>query len=169
MLWCRLVFLSVLSALIASCGFTPAYKIKDEPSRESMKARLAAIEVMPVSGRMGQELRNTLQDTLSPETMDGAAEYRLYVTLKKNIIPAAIEKDRRITRYNIIIAASYSLKSIAQGTMIDSGTVKVVASYDSLDSRFSTFVAEDKTTSNAIHELAEQLTTRLMTTALIQH
>ena len=165
MLLSRLM-LACLTVLLASCGFTPAYQAKSEQQKTVMQEKLAAIEVMPMAGRMGQELRDSLEDELSPLEIHTAPKYRLYLILKKNTSPAAIEKDRRITRYNIVITANYTLKPIGSENVIDKGTLKVVASYDALDSRFSTFIAEDKTTSNAIKELAEQLSTRLMTTKL---
>lgn len=166
MLWCRLGVPLVL-LLLAACGFTPAYQTKDNAETMSTQQKLAAIEVMPIGGRMGQELRSRLQDTLCPLSANQPpSKYRLYITLKKNTSPAAIEKDRSITRYNVSIIASYALKHRDNNKLISKGTLRVVSSYDSLDSRFSTFVAEDKTTSNAIQELAEQLSTRLMTTTI---
>ena len=149
---------------LAACGFHPAYQ-KGVHS-DAIQEKLVAIEVMPVGGKMGQELRNSVRDILNPNDMHVPARYRLAMTLQKNIVPAAVERDRRITRYNVSIIVPYTVTLIEKNTVIDKGTLKVTGSYDALDSRFSTFIAEDKTTNNTIREAAEELVGRLGTSVI---
>lgn len=166
MLWCkRALILICVAALPMGCGFEPVYKQHSAQAEDTtLQAKLAAIEVLPMPGRMGQELRNTVIDLLNPRALSVAPLYRLDIKLEKKSAPADIEKDRRITRYNITNIANYTLTRIDNSKVIDKGTVKLIGSYDSLDSRFSTFVAEDFTTNNVIGEVAEEIHGRMVTT-----
>ena len=88
-------------------------------------------------------------------------EYKLNITLTKESAAIGIQQDREATRFNIIIRAKYQLLRIDDNSEIDAGTLKVVGSYDAVDSQYATFVAEEDTSFRIIKELAHDIKTRL--------
>lgn len=151
---------------LAGCGFTPLYSTKVAQNSEAV-SRMAEISIAPIPGHNGQILHNELETLLNPLSTSTPQHYELVVTPEKNLLPVGIERDRRITRYNIVIRAPYTLKEIATGRVLDKGKVKVVGSYDSVDSDFATFVAESDTTERALKDAARELKMR-MTVALLK-
>lgn len=165
MLWSKRALILICLMLPVACGFEPVYRQPGgEQEEEGLQEKLAAIDVLPMPGRMGQELRNTVIDLLNPRAISATPLYKLEIKTEKRSAPADIEKDRRITRYNITFIANYTLTRIDKGTVLDKGTVKLIGGYDALDSRYSTFVAEDFTNNNVISEVAEEIHGRMVTT-----
>lgn len=163
-MWWRSLFVFMM-VLLTGCGFTPLYS-KHQPSNTETIDSLRAVALPVIPGRNGQIFLNELSTLVNPSSIPSAKEYALKVDLSKTTLPIGIERDRHITRYNILIKAPYTLTRIKTGKVVDKGTVKMVGSYDSLDSDFATFVAEEDTTEHTLKDLARELKTRLVVALL---
>ena len=159
MLW-RNACIIVCCIWLAGCGFTPLYSTST-PRNTSSTQHMMATKIAPIPGRIGQQLHGYLSDLINPRSSSVPKAYRLSVQLEKSIAPVGIEQDRRITRYNLTLRANYTLTDIKSGKVVDKGHVRLIGSYDSVDSDFATFVAEEDSTEHLLREMSESLKSRL--------
>ncbi len=148
---------------LAGCGFAPVYQ---KGNGGALAPELSAISVLSVSsdigqGRPAQLLKAEMEDLLRPANDATAEKYELAVVLRQAKEPMFIEQDRRITRYNLIVTADYTLKEKATGKELTKGTSRMVGSFDAEGSDFSTFAAEQDTLRRAVVELARDIQHRL--------
>lgn len=155
----KLLILSI-ALIITSCGFTPVYKTIDENG--SNAKNLAAVKVESSHDLMGQFYTNKLSDLLNPASVNVEPKYRVKTELKKNKIPFAIQQDRTITRYKLVLVANYQLIDINNGKVIDEGTLRREGGYDRVDSDYATYISDGDTTKRIIRELAEDTRIRIM-------
>lgn len=146
--------------LITSCGFTPVYKTVEGESTAAMN--LASVKVESTRDLMGQFYSNKLTDLLNPTSAEVEPQYRISTKLHKNKIPFAIQQDRTITRYKIVVEANYKLVDINSGQVIDEGTLRREGGYDKVDSDYATYISDEDTTRRIIKELAEDTRIRIM-------
>jgi LPS-assembly lipoprotein len=95
--------------LLAGCGFRPLYA---GPGGEAVAEELAAIEVQAPLTRLGSFLQNQLIDDLNPAGLSTAKRYRLDVRLRRSRQALAIQLDDTITRYDLTLAAFFTLRDI---------------------------------------------------------
>lgn len=161
----KILIPSLLSLLMLSaCGFTPIYSQKADNT--AIAEKLASVEVKPIKTLMGQQYVNALKDILDPKNMSAVSEYTIEASLKKDVMPLAIERDRTVTRYKVIIVAEYKLKEQLSGKVVSTGTVKGAADYDRVDSDYATYVSENDTTSRVIKELAQDTKIKIISALL---
>ena len=161
MLLRNFIFITILFSLF-SCGFTPVYK----KGENSLINKLSSIKIEKIAGMDGQELRSRLADKLNPNGNVSQKLYKLKITLFREYKAIGIQQDREATRFNVIIKANYKLYNIKNNKVIDSGDVRVLGSYDIVDSQYASFVSEQDTIYKAVSELAEDIKTRLSTSLL---
>lgn len=150
-------FLTILGLLLLSaCGFTPVYA---QHNGQTSIAQLQQISIGEVAGREGQVLRNKLQDLL------GAAgnRYRLDIELGKEKREFGIQQNLRISRYDIVMTANYSLTDNESGKVVLQDIAKTYSSFNRTESEFSTFVAEQDSVEQAAEELAIKINQKLIT------
>ena len=137
-----------LLALLSACGLKPVYA-----QDSSARAEFQQIYISEIPERDGQVLRGKLQDLLG----GSGDKYRLDVSLSKERREFGIQENLRVSRYDIVMVADYSLYENATGLTILKDSAKMYSSYNRTDSEFSTFVAEE----DAIEQAAEQLAYRI--------
>jgi LPS-assembly lipoprotein len=137
---------------ISACGFTPVHQKKEA------SGALLAMEIPTIGNdRYGQILKASLEDLFNPESKNLEPEYRLQLSLKNNKVPLVIERDRTVDRYNLVFVANYSIIERATNKAIYTGKSKVVGSFNSVESDYSTFVAEEDTSKRIMKELARDI------------
>jgi hypothetical protein len=94
-------------ALLGGCGFRPLYA---GPQGEAVSEELASIEVRAPQTRLGRILQNRLIDDLNPAGLLVAKRYRLELALEQSRQALAIQLDDSITRYDLTLAAFFSLR-----------------------------------------------------------
>jgi LPS-assembly lipoprotein len=104
--------LLALPAGLGGCGFRPLYA---GPSGEHVATELAAIEVVAPKSRLGRILQNQLIDDLNPAGLAMAKRYRLDVRLRRDRRALAIQLDDTITRFDLTLAAFFTLREGAGG------------------------------------------------------
>ncbi len=155
----KLITISIV-LFISACGFTPVYKTMGENSTNA--ASLAAVKVESTHDLIGQFYSNKLTDLLNPSAMQVEPKYRIQTTLRKNKIPFAIQQDRTITRYKLVLEADYKLVNIDDGKIIDEGSLRREGGYDKVDSDYATYVSDEDTTMRIVKELAEDTRIRIL-------
>jgi LPS-assembly lipoprotein len=149
MSWSR-IYLAGALLLLAGCGFEPLHGKKDG---YWSVPEMAAIKVAAIEDRNGQLLRNELLDRLTPTGQPNRSQYLLRVISKESSTSLGIRKDATASRANLLVNASYTLEEA--GRVITSGTANSSVSYDVLDAKFATTVAELNASKRAAQELAE--------------
>ncbi len=96
-------------ALLAGCGFRPLYA---GPGGEAVAEELAAIEVRAPLTRLGSFLQNRLIDDLNPAGLRLAKRHWLDVRLRQSRQALAIQLDDTITRFDLTLAAFFTLRDI---------------------------------------------------------
>lgn len=165
--WRLFAMLATASIALTGCGFTPLYSKHSKHNSAAVQQTLET-KIEKIPGRSGQILWTTLMDHLNPSSIPVTPHYRLVVTLQEKEIPVAIQQDRHITRYNIIEEANYSLISIESNKQIDNGHVRVIGSYDAVDSDFATFAAKQDTIKRAMQEMGMDIGQRVIAAFLKQ-
>ena len=148
----KLLTASLLLLTLASCGFTPVYAQHDN-------SQLAQIYINEISTREGQVLRNKLQDMLA----SSGNAYTLDISVTKQRRGLGIQKDFRVSRYDIILEADYKLTSNRDMQVVLQNKSKIYSSFNRTNSEFSTFVAEEDAVEKAAEELAYEIRSMLAT------
>lgn len=126
-----------------------------------MVSELRSIDVDPLRGPAGQELRNALIDRLAPEGVAGPKRYRLSIVLDRRTEPLAIQFDDTITRFNLSLTAAFALLDLATGRVIYRDSARSEGSFNVVDSEFATLISEQDAEKRAAREVSEQIRTLL--------
>jgi LPS-assembly lipoprotein len=155
-----LQFIGLLSAvvLLANCGFRPLY---DTQGTDSAAYELSAIAIVGVSDRLDQNLRNDLIQRLTPFGEPALPTYNLIIKADKFISALAIQSNSTITRYNLLVTASFVLVDRENDLPIFRGGASAVGSYDAVRSDFATLTAEQDSARRTVREVAEEIRAQL--------
>lgn len=134
--------LSIFSILflLASCGFQPLYGRQTQNANVS--AALEQTYVLPIDGRTGQIVRNSLLDKVTPKGIPARAQYQLKVTLSELKQGLAIDKSDSTNRYNLTLKAKYTLFDSTGKQALYKGTAQSISSYNIVDSDFANLAAQ---------------------------
>ena len=142
----------------AGCGFQPLY---GGATGKRVARELAAIEILPVDGRLGVAMRNDLLDGLAPRAFEDAL-YTLEVETDPTTSAQVTERNALIRRYRLRLAVRYVLRSKAGGPALTSGRVLTEASYNIVTGEdYSTLVAERNAADQAVRDASREIVLRL--------
>ncbi len=158
MLTRRLLGLALLCSLSA-CGFRPL--LKPDLGDPDVRTELAAIEIGGLPGRLGQILRNQLQDDLNPTAVELPPRYHLDVRLRSATDALAIQLDNTITRFNQALTASFQLTDRASRNVLYRSSVTRIASYNQRRAPFAVLVAQEDARRRAAKEISSNIRTLL--------
>ena len=143
--------------LLPGCGLHPLYGGgMDSP----VAATLRSVQVAPIPGKSGWLMRTKLVDRLG-ESGEGAASYRLDVTLDDNITAFGLRGDRAATQERRTLRARYQLASLPTGTVVLDATAGSDAGIDIVSSEYATVAAEQTALENLSDTVADQIVARL--------
>ncbi len=143
---------------ISSCGFTPVYK--NTRSGGPVGQALAGIEIAPAPDRTAQLVRNEL--LLLMKWRNGQeASHLLEMSFQEQQIDLAIQLDDSVTRRNLILRTTYTLKTMRDRKVSFNGEGRAFAAYNRVPSEYANLVAERDARERAAKDLAYQIRTRL--------
>jgi LPS-assembly lipoprotein len=145
---------------LPGCGFQPLYG-PSGTGQSSTTDDLAAVRVVPLTDRIGQQFHNMLLDRLNPKGQSSRPDYALNVKLTKTINKVAIRKDETASRANMILRASFILRDQETTEALLRGDLRSINSYNILDSQFPTYVSEADAVERGLRELSDDLRIRL--------
>ena len=145
---------------LSGCGFEPLYAQRDgdvsTPSDE-----MAAIRILPLEDRVGQQMHNFLRDRLNPRGQPTAPRYELRVTLTELRADLGIRKDETATRGNLTMSASFELLDVQSRATLVSGLSRSTNSFNILEDQFATLFSENDARERALRELSDDIRLRL--------
>ncbi|MEX2451199.1 MAG: LPS assembly lipoprotein LptE [Rhodospirillales bacterium] len=146
-----------MSALPA-CGFEPLY---GRNAATNASAEMAAIRIMPIKDRIGQETQNHLLDLVTPHGRPARPEYILEVELTESFSNVAVSKESFATRVNYHLTARFTLLDARTNKSVFYGNDRNITSYNVLTSNFATQAAENDARSRAARQIAFGIQTQL--------
>lgn len=147
----------VLPLALGACGLTPLYS---GSTAGPVAATLAGVEVAPIEGKSGWLVANALRDRLSAAG-EGAARYRLTVTLDDRIVGLAVRADDAVSRERRTLRARYQLVDASEGTVLVDATAGSDAGIDVTGSEYATIAAEGSALERLSGIVADQIVARL--------
>lgn len=155
-----LLALAVVPALMLGGCFRPMYA--SAPDGTSLTQGLAAVDVTPIEGRIGQQVRNALQYGLTGGSGAAPPRYRLDVKLDLSNATSIVESNSDEPLINtVILAGTFTLVDLGTNTILAAGKNYARKSYDRTQERFGA-VRAARDAENAIAVLlAEQIRNRV--------
>jgi LPS-assembly lipoprotein len=157
MWWFRSFFILLCLCALQGCGFTPLYSKHTSTSSSAQQQLLASVVVTPMKDRVGQIFTTTLEDALNPLHLQADPRYQLKVSLKTAESSLAIQRDRTISRYQIMVTANYTLTDTDTGKIVREGSLQRENGYDKTTSPYATVVSENMATENTVKALAQDV------------
>jgi hypothetical protein len=150
-----------MCVFLSACGFQPMYS--KNPVGQSTALAGVYIEKVSGEGRMAQQFRTDLEDKLNPNgKVPANPAYSLSVSLASTESAIGVAKDGTISRYNLYLDSTYSLKEYGSDKVIANGTLRQVSSYNNLtNAYFSTYVSKEDAIKRGVTELSENYRQRL--------
>ncbi len=144
--------------LLAACGFRPLYGRR---GADPAAAEMASVSIVPVLDRLDQNLRNDLIERLTPFGEPAQPRYTLFIRTRQSSSALAIQSNSTITRFNLLVNASFVLRKRATGGVLYSGNARAVGSYDAVRSDFATLTAEQDSARRTVREVSEEIRAQL--------
>jgi LPS-assembly lipoprotein len=148
----RLLTLAAVCGSLAleGCGFTPLY------ATVGLAPKLAAIEVIPPSGKTGFLLTQHLNDAFAHDRSRPAA-YSMRLSVSDARFPQGLRTDGVATPYEYVVTAGYTLSNLPGGDVAKTGRVRVEVTYDSADQPYASIVAQQDAEDRATVEAARRI------------
>lgn len=147
--------LLTLTLLLSACGFSPMY---GKLGNSDVQKNLNNIEIANIPDHQGQQLRNNLIDRFYHDGRPGSPAYLLVIApILESKTDLDLTKNASATRSQLTVATSIKLIDKRNNAILLERPINSSASYDILDSRFTTRVSEDNAEQNALEDMARQM------------
>jgi len=143
-------------ALLAGCGFAPAYG----PGGGAM-ALQGTVRAADPTDKTGFDLVQRLEERLGPAR---TPEFDLTYTISTKSIAVGVTSDGATTRYNLTGAVDWTLTDAA-GRRRAGGTVDSFTSWSATGSTVAGLTAEEDAARRLMRILADQIVVRLLAVA----
>ncbi len=144
------VLLAVLALPLAGCGFTPLY------ARPGVAPSMSAIDVVAPQGRVGELMREELDDALGRDKAVAPA-YRLDLFYRTDREGRGLRVDNVVSRYELVLEVEYRLVDKASGAELRRNRVKSEVTYDSIDQPYAAVAAQQDAEARAAAEAARRI------------
>ncbi|MBI1364546.1 MAG: hypothetical protein GC153_01135 [Alphaproteobacteria bacterium] len=141
-----------LAPLVAGCGFTPLYATHEA----GVPQGLLAVHFAGVSA--SEEAADAVTRAFRDRTARAGApaQYDLSISVTETAQPLAVQIDNSVTRFNYQMKGKYTLTRRSDGKSF-SGKAMSVASFNIVNSQYSTLFAENAARDKAARMLAEEV------------
>ncbi|MDJ0511902.1 MAG: LPS assembly lipoprotein LptE [Methyloceanibacter sp.] len=155
--------------LLAGCGFQPLYGTNTTTSSGArLTEAMAAVDVQPIPGRVGQKVRNELIFANTGGGQAASPRYKLTIALKERDIQQLVQVTGDAQGQVYQLQATYKLTDIASGRVIHEGKAISRAPYTRFQEVFANvrarYDAEDRAAKTVSDSIKSQLASYLATT-----
>jgi LPS-assembly lipoprotein len=155
----RIVIFGLFAGLVG-CGFQPLYGRMDDADT-NVVGHMAAIRIGPIPDRLGQLLRNALQDKLTPRGRPAKPLYRLDVSLTENRSDLVILQDATSTLAKLRIRANYVLIDVASSHPLTRGVSASTTVFNIVESEFANINAQADARARTVNAISDDIRLRL--------
>lgn len=157
------------SSILATCflagcggsGFHPLYG-SALINGDAVSERLAAVDVAPIPGRVGQRIRNELIFQTTGGGNPAPPKYRLDIAIRESVTSMLVATDGNAGSQIFGIDASYSLVRLSDKKVVAHGSSYGRATFDRVSSVFANVEARQDAENRAAESVGEELRTRLL-------
>lgn len=135
---------------LAGCGFTPLY------ASPGVSGGLAGIQVVAPQGRVGELLREELEDALGRDVGEKPL-YRLELAYAQARIGRGLREDNTVSRYEVELPVDYRLIDAATGGLVRAGRVDAQVTYDSVDAPYASIALQQDAEARAAADAARRI------------
>lgn len=154
-----------LAALLAGCadgsGFKPLYGTS-AIGGASVSEKLAAVDIAPIPGRVGQQLRN---EFIYQSTGGGTPlppEYRLEVAVRESVTSTLVRIDGEARGQIYNLDANFKLIRMTDKAVVMEGRSYGRAGFERVNSVFANVRAREDAENRAAKTVGEELRTRVL-------
>lgn len=151
---------ALIALSLGGCGFQPLYGSKGELGSDAV-AHLASIRISAIPDQVGQQLRNALQDKLTPRGKPREPLYRLDISLEELRSDLVILQDATSTFAKMRIGANYVLSDIATGRPLTRGKSESTTIFNIVESEFANLNAQSDARARAVGQISDDIRLRL--------
>ena len=140
-----------LTLLLSACGFHPLYATTDGGEPGLRNVVLSGVEAP-------ENIADVVTSAIKRHTSNASADakFDLLVTATEQAERLAVQIDASVTRYNYRLVGNYTLIERGSG-LRTKGQVVSIASFNVVNSQYSTLYAEDAAREKAANQLAEDI------------
>lgn len=151
----------VLVVFLVSCGWERMYVARDGNNSEiTITDEMTEIKVESINGRFGQQVRNNLLDSLTPQGIPAQPRYKLKVQpAQVEVIKQAMRNDITATRERATYKVNYKMMEGDEEVL--KGNSIAYVSYDILSNPYSTTIASKKAETDAAKIIADDIVLRI--------
>lgn len=143
-------FLIALALPLGGCGFTPLY------AAPGVASSLPAIEVIAPQGRVGELMREELNDALGRDLAIPPA-YRLDLWYRTDRIGRGLRIDNVVSRYELVLQVEYRLVERNSGRELRRRRIKSEVTFDSVDAPYAAIAAQQDAEARAAADAARRI------------
>jgi len=156
-----LLALALGPALLLGGCFRPMYA-SVSPGAPALTETLSSVEVTPIKGRVGQQVRNNLQFGFTGGGGAAVPRYRLDVVVDWSRASSIVDVDTDEPRIDtLLLTASYALFKAGDPAPLVTGRLNASKSFDRTLQRFAALRAARDAENSAAKVLAEQIRNRI--------
>lgn len=154
------LFAGLAALALAGCGFQPLYGGTTAGGAKLAEV-MAAVEITPIPGRVGQKLRNELIFTTTGGGNPAPTRYKLDIVIKESITDQLVEITGDATGQVYQLDATFKLVDAASGTIVLQGKGIARAPYNRFQEIFANVRARYDAENRAARTVAESIRTQV--------
>ena len=155
------VLLAGLAALaLCGCGFQPLYG-GSTAGGQKLSEVMAAVEITPIPGRVGQKLRNELIFANTGGGYAAQTRYRLDIIIKESVSDQLVQITGDATGQVYQIDATFKLVDVASGKPMFQGKAISRAPYNRFQEIFANVRARYDAENRAARTVSESIKTQI--------
>lgn len=154
----------IFSIMISACELKPLYAKKNRGDYNLCENFIVNLRKETIEG---QKLKLKLSDLLNQTCIMKDNNYNIDIELANNKQGLGIQRDREITRFNMLLTAIYNVHSENDNKIIYSAKSRASGAFDAQTSDYGTYAIEQDTVYKLAEELAEEIALKI-TTKIIQ-
>jgi LPS-assembly lipoprotein len=158
---CAAAVLAALAGCADGTGFQPLYASKSADGTP-INDKLAALDIAPIPGRVGQRIRNELIYQSTGGGTPLPSEYRVEIAIKESVTATLVKIDGNASGQVYNLDAAYRVIRISDKAVIATGQSYGRASFERMTSVFANVRARENAEDRAAKTVGEELRTRLL-------
>src|SRR3990170_6524599 len=154
------LFAGLAALALAGCGFQPLYGGTTAGGARLAEV-MAAVDVTPIPGRVGQKLRNELIFANTGGGNAGPTRYRLDIVVKESVTDQLVQITGDATGQVYQLDATFKLIDATNGTVIYQGKAISRAPYNRFQEIFANVRARYHADNRAARTVSESIKTQV--------
>ena len=139
-----------LALPLGGCGFTPLY------AQPGVASSLPVIEVIAPQGRVGELMREELNDALGRD-LAATPAYRLDLWYRSGRIGRGLRIDNVVSRYELVLEVEYRLYDRATNRELRRRRVTSEVTYNSVDEPYAAIAGQQDAEQRAAADAARRI------------